>query len=303
MHPFVPRLCFALILIASPLRAETPAGDLIGTSETYAVQKGDSVSAIARHFDLGAVELLAANPSITSSKLVVGQILVIPRQHILPAGERSGIVINLAELRLFYFRPGGDVVTFPISIGRDGWSTPTGSTKIVLKRKDPVWTPPASIRAEDPSLPDVVPAGPKNPLGQYAFSLGWSGYLIHGTNQPSSIGKPASHGCIRMYPEDVAALFGMVDVGTPVTVIDTPVKLGSDGKDLYLEVTPSQAQAASVVRYRKAPPLPDGDPNIASLRTALSEMEGKGEPIDHEAIDAALSRHDGIPVVVTKHQP
>jgi len=296
-------LCLGLALFPSATHAQAAGGDLIGQPQTYVAQKGDSLSVVARRFDIGAVELEAANPQVKWPKLREGDTLTVPTQHIAPEVARQGIVVNLAEMRLFLYGPDGRIDTFPISVGREGKHTPTGTTRIVQKRKDPTWVVPPSIRAEDPKLPAVVPPGPKNPLGRYALNLGWPGYAIHGTNAPSSIGKPVSHGCMRMYPEDIERLFAAVDVGTPVTVIDTPVKLGSDGKDLYLEVTPSQAQAASVVRYRKAPPLPDGDPNIASLRTALSEMEGKGEPIDHEAIDAALNRHDGIPVVVTKHQP
>jgi L,D-transpeptidase ErfK/SrfK len=292
---YIRPLCLACLVIFSVCNAEAamPDGDLIGIAQNYTVQKGDSVSAVARHFDIGVVELLAANPSVTSAKLVVGQQLSIPQSHILPAAPHTGIVINLAELRLFYYLPDGSVTTFPISIGKEGWLTPTGTTEIVLKRKNPTWTPPASIRAEDPKLPAIVPAGPNNPLGQYALSLGWAGYAIHGTNAPSSIGKPSSHGCMRMYPEDIAVLFNLVGVGTPVTIVDTPVKFGWVGDSLYMEVTPTQAQARDVVRYRAPAPI-----DTAGMEATLLRMELQGVRIDWVAAKAALLAHDGIPVIV-----
>lgn len=164
----------------------------------------------------------------------------------------------------------------------------------MLKRKNPTWTPPPNIRAEDPRLPAVVPAGPNNPLGQFALSLGWPGYLIHGTTQPSSIGKPASHGCMRMYPEDVAVLFSMVEVGTSVTVVDTPVKLGWSSDDkLYLEVTPTQSQARALAGNRKP-----ADEILSEAELILHNVEAQGVTIDWVTANAALQRHDGIPVVI-----
>jgi L,D-transpeptidase ErfK/SrfK len=287
-----PLACLAIIG-ACNAEAAIPDGDLIGTPQTYTVQKGDNVSSVARHFDIGAVELLAANPAIKAAKLTVGQDIIVPKMHVLPASPRVGIVINLAELRLFYYSPDGGVETFPISIGKEGWLTPTGTTQIVLKRRNPTWTPPASIRAENPKLPAVVPAGPNNPLGQYALNLGWAGYAIHGTNAPSSIGKPSSHGCMRMYPEDIAVLFNLVDVGTPVTIIDTPVKFGWLGGDLYMEVTPSQAQARDVVRYRTPAPIDTAGTEAILLQTATQAVS-----IDWKTARTALETHSGIPVIV-----
>lgn len=292
-------LCLAALLY--PISCgQAAADDLVGAPATYTVQKGDSVSAVARRFDVGAVELLAANPEIAGAKLRPGQVLTLPLQHIVPAGALPGIVINLAEMRLFYISLDGQVKSFPISVGREGWATPTGTTSIILKRKNPAWTPPASIRAEDPSLPAVVPAGPKNPLGRFALSLGWPGYLIHGTNAPSSIGKPASHGCIRMYPEDIEALFGQVEVGTPVVSVDAPVKLGRMGGDLYVEVTPTRAQAAAIARYRKVAPLAADDPALSGLWAQLLLLQGMGEDIDYAAVLAAISRHDGMPTPILR---
>jgi L,D-transpeptidase ErfK/SrfK len=273
-------------------------------AQSYTVEAGDSISAIARKFDIGSVELLAANPSITSSKLKIGQALIIPQSHVAPTNvPHSGIVVNLPALRLFYYGPDGEEASFPITPGREGWATPTGTTQIVRKREHPVWVVPASIRAEDPSLPAVVPAGPKNPLGNYALSLSWPGYAIHGTNAPSSIGKPGSHGCMRMYPEDIETLFGKVDVGTQVTVVDAPFVLTHDGDDLYLQATPTLAQAQAIAIYRKPHPLDPSDPRLVQLNSDLTLAEAQGDVIDRDAVAAAIARHDGIPVVVGHRQP
>jgi len=292
-------LCFALALYALPASAQDiPDGDLVGANATYTVAGGDTLTGIARRNHIGFVELLAANPAVTSSVIKAGQSLVIPGQHLLPAEDRKGIVVNLAALRLFRFAPDGTVMSFPISVGREGWDTPTGTTQIVQKRKDPVWTVPASIRAEDPSLPAVIPAGPDNPLGQYALSLGWPGYLIHGTNKPSSIGRPSSHGCMRMYPEGVETLFGAVEVGETVTVVDTPVTLGQSGGRLYLQVTPTRDQAKSIAAYKPVLPLAEADAPVAELMDRLSALKAAGAEIDDQAVTDAIARHDGIPVAI-----
>ena len=292
-------LSLACLLIATSTTAqELPQGDLVGTNSTYTVVKGDSLAAIARNNGIGFVELLAANPAVTSSVIRAGQTLVIPGQHLLPAGPRDGIVVNLSALRLFHFGSDGTVLTFPISVGREGWDTPTGATQVVQKRKDPTWTVPASIRAQDPKLPAVVPAGPDNPLGQYALSLGWPGYLIHGTNAPSSIGKPSSHGCMRMYPENVETLFGAVEVGEPVTVIDTPITLGQSGGRLYLQVTPTRDQARQIASYQPVFPLTAADTPVMDLMTQLSALKAAGAGIDDKAVEDAIARHDGIPVMI-----
>jgi L,D-transpeptidase ErfK/SrfK len=292
-------LVFLITALTATAKAqELPQGDLVGTNSTYTVVKGDSLAAIARRNRIGFVELLAANPALTSSVIKAGQSLVIPGQHLLPAGARTGIVVNLSALRLFRFGGDGTVMTFPISVGREGWDTPTGVTQIVQKRKDPTWTVPASIRAQDPKLPAVVPAGPDNPLGQYALSLGWPGYLIHGTNAPSSIGKPASHGCMRMYPEDIESLFGAVEVGDTVTVIDTPITLGQSGGKLYLQVTPTRDQAKEIAAYRPVFPLTAADAPVMDLMTRVSALKASGAEIDDKAVEDAIARHDGMPVVI-----
>jgi L,D-transpeptidase ErfK/SrfK len=166
--------------------------------------------------------------------------------HVIPNAPRQGIVINLAELRLYYFVPGKPPRSFPLGIGREGKETPLGRTTVLRKRAHPVWIPTRSEREEDPELPALVEPGPDNPMGDYALYLGWSGYAIHATNKPYSIGRRDSHGCIRMYPEDVEVLFREVTIGTSVTVVDQPAKLGWSAGELYLEIHPGQDEADAI---------------------------------------------------------
>lgn len=217
-----------------------PNSDIVGAVEYVTVQKGQDMHSIAREYDMGYMDMVEANPTVKPNKLKVGTQLLVPSEFILPPGPRTGIVINLAELRVYYFPPDQNVViTHPLGIGQIGWRTPIGETTIVRKRENPTWTPPPSIRAESArkgiTLPDVVPAGPRNPLGDHAMSLGWNGYLMHGTRAPNSIGQRSSHGCMRMYPEDIKNLFEHVEVGTPVRVIYEPYKVGLRNGELFLE--------------------------------------------------------------------
>lgn len=234
---------FLYVGIAQALTYEvTPGSDLVGEVQYHIVEKGDTFADIARKFDVGYIELHEANPNVDPKKpLANGTQLLIPTEFILPAGvPHEGIVLNLAELRLYYFVPNSaTVVTFPVGLGQMGWKTPVGQTEIVKKRENPVWIPPDSIRAEAAAkgrtLPAAVPAGPNNPLGKYALNLGWTNYRMHGTIAPSSIGTRASHGCIRMFPEDIESLFNQVDVGTKVNIIHEPFKIGMKDGELYLE--------------------------------------------------------------------
>lgn len=215
--------------------------DIVGAMQKVTVVKGDTLHSIARQYDLGLLEMQEANPQINpDKKLAAGTELVVPSEFILPPGPREGIVINLAELRVYYYPPDSDiVVTHPVGVGRLGWRTPIGETTIIRKRENPTWVPPASIRAYSASkgirLPAAVGPGPNNPLGKYAMNLGWNGYLMHGTNAPTSVGVRSSSGCIRMYPEDIENLYSYVSLGTPVRVIYEPFKIGTQDGQLYLE--------------------------------------------------------------------
>lgn len=267
-------------------------GDIVGEITSYTVKKGDNLSKIARRFDIGIVELRAANPEVSPERLKAGAQLTITTSHVLPA-IRRGIVLNLSELRLFYFPDDTTVITFPVGIGREGWQTQPGNTRIVRKRKDPTWTPPESIREENPDLPDFIPPGPDNPLGHYALDLGMGGYAIHGTNQPYSVGKRCSHGCMRLYPEDIEMLFDVVSVGTPVAIIDTPWKLGWRGNTLFLEVMPTQQEDDAVAVGEALPPVEKPE-----IREAVREAAGADTEIDWDAVERTVTQRTGVPAAV-----
>ena len=221
--------------------------DVVGTLQIITASKDDTLSDIARRFNLGYEEIISANPNVDPWLPGVGTKIVIPTQFVLPDVPRQGIVINLAAMRLFYFpkaKPGEPqkVITHPVGIGRVEWKTPEGTTRIASKKENPAWIPPLSIRKEhaekgDP-LPAVVPPGPDNPMGTHVLKFDWPSYAIHGTDKPSSIGLRGSHGCLRMYPEDIVSIYNDVPVGTPVRVVNQPRLLGWRERMLYLQTYP-----------------------------------------------------------------
>ena len=225
---------------------------VVGQLQVTVARHEDTLSDIARRFNLGFDEVVRANPGVDAWLPGEGTRVVLPTQFVLPDAPLEGIVVNLAALRLFYFpKPGKDgtreVLTYPIGIGKVGWATPEGRTTVVSKRRNPWWTPPASVRrehaAEGDPLPARVPPGPDNPLGAFAMNLGWPSYLIHGTNKPAGVGLRASHGCIRMYPEDIAAVFDRIPVGTKVTVVNQPLLYRWHGDSLYVQSYPPHEEA------------------------------------------------------------
>jgi L,D-transpeptidase ErfK/SrfK len=227
---------------------------VVGELQITRARHEDTLSDIARRFSLGYEDVVRANPGVDPWLPGEGTRIVLPTQFVLPDAAPEGIVVNLAALRLFYFpKPGKDgvreVLTYPIGIGKVGWATPEGRTTVVSKRRNPWWTPPASVRrehaAEGDPLPARVPPGPDNPLGAHAMNLGWPSYLIHGTNKPAGVGLRASHGCIRMYPEDIAAVFDRIPVGTKVTVVNQPLLYRWHGDSLYVQSYPPHEE------YRK----------------------------------------------------
>ncbi|MEO8224640.1 MAG: L,D-transpeptidase family protein [Gammaproteobacteria bacterium] len=225
-----------------------PGSDVVGEVQVIRARYEDTFIDIARAYDLGFDELVHANPGVDPWLPGAGTRIVLPTQFILPEGPRDGVVLNVGAKRIYFFPktvPGAApvVITHPVGIGREGWATPIGTTKVVAKVKDPVWTVPPSIRREhaeagDP-LPAKVPAGPDNPLGAYALRLGFPSYLIHGTNKPSGIGMRVSHGCVQLFPEDIETLFNQVAVGTPVRIVNQPHLVGWRDANLYLEVHPA----------------------------------------------------------------
>ncbi len=202
-------------------------GNIIGEYRSIMADRGDTLFDIAEEFDIGVGDMLAANPDLSHKPFKSPTEVIIPAQFILPNAPKEGIVLNLAEKRLFYFHPDGETVsTYPVGIGRQGWATPLGTTEIVSKKEHPAWHPTESIRREaamkGKPLPLVVPPGPKNPLGNYAMHLGFTGIMIHGTTSPKSVGLQSSHGCIRLYANDIDELFHLSTIGTPVRVIYEP---------------------------------------------------------------------------------
>ena len=218
--------------------------DIVGVVQVTTTNKDDTLPDVARRFNVGYEEIVRANPKVDPWLPGVGRDIIVPSQFILPNAPRQGIVVNVAAMRIYYFpkRAAGakqTVYTFPIGIGKVGWSTPEGTTKIMRKVKDPTWIPGPGVRAEHKEngeiLPAVVPAGPDNPLGDRAMYLAWSQYLIHGTNKPYGVGLRSSHGCIRLYPEDIETLYDMVALGEKVTVVNQPFLFGWHDDQLYLQ--------------------------------------------------------------------
>jgi L,D-transpeptidase ErfK/SrfK len=280
---------------------DLPTSDapLLGREERVLTSFEDTLYEIARRYSLGSEEVVRVNPGLDPWLPGAGKDIVIPGQRVLPPGVREGIVVNLPEHRLYYYPPvkAGQVqrvYTYPISIGKMDWRTPLGKTRIVDKRERPTWTPPESVRQEhiangDP-LPAVVPAGPDNPLGLYAMRLALPGgsYLIHGTNNPIAVGMAITHGCIRMYPEDIAELFPMVAVNTPVYLINEPVKVAWVEGRLMLEVHPPvDAQGQT------------GEPDLSIFEALLQKALGESVVAIHwEKAREELKAARGMPAVV-----
>lgn len=275
-----------------------PAGSrLIGQNQTYTIQEGDNkLQTIARRFNTAAQLILEANNTIAPVNPAPGTVITIPSQMLLPDTPREGIVVNLAELRLYYFPPGENIVqVFPLGIGQLGLETPVTTTRVSQKIPNPTWTPTPGIRArsleQGIKLPPVVPAGPNNPLGRFALRLGvgHGEYLIHGTSAPDSVGLRVSSGCMRMNAPDIKALFELVRVGTRVQIINEPVKFSvePDGKR-YIEVHRPLAQVEG--ENPQMTPIS----HSADFATFVSQSGS-----DKALIDKALSRRAGIPVAVS----
>lgn len=298
-------IAWAMVIVAGlgrvtglAIAAELPlAGDLIGEVQTYTTRDEDTLVAVARLYDVGFVELRAANPSIDPWLPGAGVHLTLPSAHLLPDGPRTGIVVNIGDLRLYRFKGGASTVTtFPIGTPRIKKVIPIGVTAVAKKRRNPVWIPPASIRAEQPDLPVMVPAGPDNPLGALALNLGWRGYVIHGTNKPAGVGRRVSSGCIRLYPEDIKRLFQDVAKGERVRVVDQPVKAGWSGGQLYLEAHPTKAQADQIEADGgfSAVQVPDMQAYIRAKAGA------RGEYVDWRRVERVLAERRGVPVPITR---
>jgi len=252
---------------------------------------------IARIHNIGFMDIKRANQKVDTWMPGEKTEVVLPKQFVLPVAPPVGIIVNIPEMRLYYFPAGQkgetrQVYSYPIGIGREGWATPYINTKIIQKKKDPAWHPPESIRAEHAReghpLPKVVPPGPENPLGQYAMRLGLPSYLIHGTNKPYGVGLRVSSGCIRMYPEDIKALFGMVPVGTPVRIVNQPYKVGVLNGKLMLEASPYLEEDTDQF-----------EGNMTSVVKMLVEVSKQHKyEVDWDLIRKVITERDSIPVEI-----
>lgn len=272
-----------------------PQDDLIGELRYHVTDAGSTLLDLAQFHDLGLLELSAVNRGVDAWVPGSDRLIVLPTAYLLPETERRGVVINLAELRLYQFATDAQVYTHSIGIGRDGFGTPFGKTKIIRKKADPTWYPTAETRADKPELPAVVGPGPENPLGRHAIYLGWPTYLIHGTNKPLGVGRRVSRGCIRMYPERVAELFERVDGGQPVEVIHEPIKLGWHAGELYLEAHPDTDQLDELeATYNfTVKPAPDIRQRI------LNKAAERAVDIDWALVRTELVERRGIPSQIT----
>jgi L,D-transpeptidase ErfK/SrfK len=276
------------------------AGDesVVGQLASVEIRDGDTLSDIARHYGLGFQELAEANPGVDPWVPEAGRRLVLPLQFTLPDAPRKGVVINLATMRLYHFpakAAEGVISTYPVGIGKEGRSTPTGYMTVVRKTEFPTWYPTENIRRDhalkgDP-LPPAVSPGPDNPLGDYAMYLSRPQYLIHGTNKPYSIGFRASNGCIRLYPEDIAAVFPEVKPGAAVRIVNQPYLVGRKGGQVYLE---AHEPYEELNRARLK----------SELTARLKRLEKKdGVVLDWTRVEQVLSEARGIPVPIQANSP
>ncbi len=305
-------LCGFLYL--SSTRAETwmlppPSIDVFGQIKSVQISREETLLDIARRYDIGQIEILLANPTVDRWLPEDGARVVLPSRYIIPNAERNGLVLNLPEMRIYYFpdtRKGEkpEVITYPVGIGRMDWVTPLGVSKIVEKKKDPIWIPPKSLQLDriangEQPYPSVVPPGPTNPLGRHAMRLSIPGgsYLIHGTIKPFGVGMRVSSGCIRMYPEDIEKLFDKIPVGTKVQVVNQPIKLGWLLDSLFIELHPPlEEDEAKYTDY--------GNMVVSAINNFLATRGNRGKflsgfKIDEEALRQAIREKSGIPVMIS----
>lgn len=303
LYRLLPRCAGLLLGFAGNTYAQTfalpPAGDdVVGEVRSVEARYEDTLLDLARHNNLGYEEIELANPGVDPWLPGAGTIVVLPNRFILPPVPREGIVLNVPEMRLYYYpkpRKGQPaiVVTYPVSVGRMDWKTPVGLTKVVAKDANPSWSVPETIRAEHAAngdfLPKVVPPGPDNPLGLFAMRLGINGYLIHGTNNPNGLGMRVTHGCMRLYPNDIEALFKIVPVGTPVRIVNLPFKAGWHAGKLYLEAHPPLDEDKARFQTDRTP----------LVQAIIAATHDRNYAIDWDTAQRVAAQPLGIPVEIS----
>jgi L,D-transpeptidase ErfK/SrfK len=293
-------LPFRVAAVTYPLNGN---GDtVIGQPRTISTEFRDTLLDVARANGFGYKDIKLLNPDVDTWMPGEGHMVELPSQFVLPATPHQGIVLNIPEMRLYYYPQAEkdkprEVITYPLGVGRQGWSTPYITTRIIEKKVNPKWYPPESIRKEheeaDDPLPKIVEAGPDNPLGDYALRLGLPDYLIHGTNKPFGIGMRVSHGCIRLYPEDIEELFQKVSLKTPVQIINQPYKVGVQGEIIYLEAHPYLDEDSEVFKN-----------NLTSIVKLVIAVTGKRNyEINWATAYDVISEPKGIPVAIGMYIP
>jgi L,D-transpeptidase ErfK/SrfK len=289
-------------IVSDRFLLESPDQQIIGELQVIETRAEDTFVDIARTYNLGFDELVDANPDVDPWLPGEATRVILPTRFVLPDAPRDGIVVNLASKRLFYYlQPDADgaraVITFPIGIGQSGTATPIGATTVTSKGRDPVWYVPASIRseyaAEGNPLPAKVMPGPDNPLGSHVLILGMPSYLIHGTNRPAGVGMRVSHGCVRLFPENIEFLYEIAPVGVSVTIVNQPWLLAWDKQRLYLEAH------QPLVDDEQDWPVVFPDMLAALLEDAPN---GTGVP-DVLRMDEILSAAQGIPLPLLEGAP
>jgi len=267
-----------------------------GKMSSYEMTDEDTLLDVARFFDLGYIEVLAANPGVDSWTPKPGEKVILPQFKLLPRTTQEGVVVNLAQMRLYYFDKTSKLqYSYPIGIGREGLNTPVGETTVINKVAGPRWNPTDRMREEKPWMPLSVAPGPSNPLGAYALYLGWPTFLIHGSNKPWAIGRRVSSGCMRMYPKNIENVFNTIAVGTKVTIVNQPILVAEIDKKLYLEVNPSRTQGDEIEiegKY-KVKHLTEG------MKKVISDAAGaKAKEIKWDVVKKAVEERRGYPIQI-----
>ena len=281
-----------------------PDQDIIGHVQITTATKEDTLTDIARRFNVGYEEIVRANPGVDPWLPGEGKSIVVPTQFILPTAPREGVIINVAAMRIYYFpahKPGETplVFTHPIGIGKVGWKTPEGVTRITRRQRNPIWHVPVSVIKEHKEngedLDAVIGPGPDNPLGRFAFYLAWPSYLIHGTNKPAGVGLRSSHGCIRLYPEDIETFYEMIPIGTQVRVVNQPFLFGWQDGDLYMQASGPLEDDSHDGKQAQA----DGLPRAQQTRIER-QLKRHDKTLNVELVAALAHEPRGIPVAVSR---